>query len=385
MIWKRISRILKEKPQYICVIGVVSSGALFLLSVLSQATYRVLPVTAEEQLIAIPASISTTVYKNEGVVVANSVSYDAEVRFMSTQLLPADQLPYIIVSDAPVQSPYLLSQSVLDYDEDGLGADALSGVDDEDYFAGNTDVILPVQRPEIQSATFDLASLNIELPEDAPTISLVVTALGFNAGATLKAIEQLPPSVTLAFAPIAAGTSKWEEIARKRGHTTLLEIPMQPMNYPQVNPGDLTLLTSLTAEENTERLERALSVAPNVSGVTNYMGARFATDEAAVQPVMGLLKEKGYFFLESSPSARSHMKQVAQQAEVPYKASTYDISHGLSASEIQTDLERLVLIAQKHGHATGVVPFEENVILPELIAWIQSLPRQGIRLVDIQN
>jgi uncharacterized protein len=377
-----MSRILKEKPQYIFVTCVVSFCALFFFSVLSQTTYRVLPVTAEEQLIAIPASISTTIYKYENVVVADSVSYDAEVRFMSTQLLPADQLPYIIVNDAPVQSPYLLSQSVLDYDEDDV---ALSGTGDEDDFAGNTDVILPVQRPEIQSATFDMASLNIELPEDAPTISLVVTALGFNAGATLKAIEQLPSAVTLAFAPIAAGTSKWEEFARKRGHTTLLEIPMQPMNYPQVNPGDLTLLTSLTAEENTERLERALSVAPNVSGVTNYMGARFATDQAAVQPVMRLLKDKGYFFLENAPSARSHMKQVAQQAEVPYKASTYDISPGLSASEIQTDLERLVLIAQKYGHATGVVPFEENVTLPALTAWIQSLPRQGIRLVNIEN
>ena len=42
--------------------------------------------------------------------------------------------------------------------------------------------------------------------------------------------------------------------ARREGHEVLLQAPMEPFGYPDNDPGPQTLLTSLTPEQNIERL-----------------------------------------------------------------------------------------------------------------------------------
>src|SRR6202012_961152 len=79
-----------------------------------------------------------------------------------------------------------------------------------------------------------------------PTVSIVIGGLGVGAAKTTDAIMKLPPAVTLAFTPYGADPMKLAEQARAHRHEILLQIPMEPYDYPDNDPGPQTLLASLS-------------------------------------------------------------------------------------------------------------------------------------------
>ena len=78
-----------------------------------------------------------------------------------------------------------------------------------------------------------------------PSIAIVIGGLGVGAAKTSDAIMKLPPAVTLAFTPYGSDPGKLVERARAQRHEVLLQIPMEPFDYPDNDPGPQTLLTTL--------------------------------------------------------------------------------------------------------------------------------------------
>ena len=73
-------------------------------------------------------------------------------------------------------------------------------------------------------------------------IAVIIGGLGISQTSTQRAIRALPPEITLAFAPQGNSLARWAQEARRGGHEILLQIPMEPFDYPSVNPGRGTLL-----------------------------------------------------------------------------------------------------------------------------------------------
>ena len=71
-------------------------------------------------------------------------------------------------------------------------------------------------------------------------IAIVVSGLGLSAKATTAALDSLPAGVTLGFAPYAGDVQHWVAQARQRGHEVLLEVPMEPFDFPDSDPGPHT-------------------------------------------------------------------------------------------------------------------------------------------------
>src|SRR5204863_7919616 len=100
-------------------------------------------------------------------------------------------------------------------------------------------------------------------------VSIVVGGLGVGAAKTTEAIMKLPTAVTLAFTPYGADPAKLAERARAQRHEILLQIPMEPFDYPDNDPGPQTLLTTLAAEQNIDRLYWHLSRFQGHAGMAN--------------------------------------------------------------------------------------------------------------------
>ncbi|MEO8114288.1 MAG: divergent polysaccharide deacetylase family protein, partial [Phenylobacterium sp.] len=120
-----------------------------------------------------------------------------------------------------------------------------------------------------------------------PKVALVIGGLGLNARATQQAIETLRPEVTLSFVAYAEGLQGWIDMARAHGHEVLLETPMEPMDYPDNDPGPYTLMTDAQAPDTLKKLEWVLSRATGYFGLTNYLGSRFLGSDAAYQTFIG--------------------------------------------------------------------------------------------------
>src|SRR5690606_3081674 len=101
------------------------------------------------------------------------------------------------------------------------------------------------------------------------------------------------------------------QAARREGHEIVMQVPLEPFDYPQVDPGRNTLLAEADPVENRDRLYWALSRITNYAGVMNYMGGRFVTDEAAMTPFFAELAKRGLMYLDDGSSARSIAPDMA--------------------------------------------------------------------------
>ena len=94
--------------------------------------------------------------------------------------------------------------------------------------------------------------------DQRPRVAIVISGLGRSAAATEAAIQGLPGAVTLAFLPYGQNLQHLINLARAAGHEILLNLPMEPIDYPINDPGPNTLLTALSIEQNQNRLNWVL-------------------------------------------------------------------------------------------------------------------------------
>ncbi len=214
---------------------------------------------------------------------------------------------------------------------------------------------------------------------NAPRISLIVGGLGMTQKHTLAAINELPPEVTLSFVPYAPNLQDWIDKARAAGHEVLLELPMEAYDYPNVDTGPLTLVTSARPEENLRRLNLLLGKATGYFGVTNYQGARFATDAAAAAPVMKVLKDRGLTFIHDGAAARSALPQAALQTGLDFTVADRIVDTELTADSIDRELLALEALAIQNGEAMGV-GFAYPVTIEQFRQWAESLRAKGYQL-----
>ena len=213
-----------------------------------------------------------------------------------------------------------------------------------------------------------------------PRIALVLVGLGISAKETAAALDQLPPQVTLAFAPYAYDVQRWVAEARQRGHEVLLEIPMEPYDFPDSDPGPHTLRAAVSEESNAERLAWSLSRFTGYAGVTNLLGSRFLSDPDSVATVMTAIARRGLFFFNSGPEAHTVAGDVARQVKAPYAQSEIAIDDIQTAMEIDARLSDLETRARADGAAAGTA-FVYPVTLERVAGWSKGLAGRGFVLV----
>ncbi|HMQ57225.1 MAG TPA: divergent polysaccharide deacetylase family protein, partial [Rhizobiaceae bacterium] len=149
-------------------------------------------------------------------------------------------------------------------------------------------------------------------------IALVIGGLGISQSGTQDAIEKLPGEVTLAFAPQGNSLMRWMQMARKGGHELLMQAPMEPHDYPNIDPGPHTLKLAASAETNLENLQWTLGRMTNYAGVTNYMGGRFLLDAEALTPVMAELAYRGLLYFDDGTATASQANRLSSEKGVAY-------------------------------------------------------------------
>ncbi len=221
-------------------------------------------------------------------------------------------------------------------------------------------------------------------PAGRPTISVVMGGLGLNRRVTQSAIDELPPEVTLSFVPYSRGLQEWVDKARAAGHEVMIELPMEPYDYPNNDTGPYTLLTSANAAENRRRTEWLLSQATGYFGVTNYQGAKYATDTRAISPVFDLLKARGLSFVHDGSAPRSMFETVATKSEIPFADAARVIDSEPTASAIDEQLLHLEAIALQTGRALGT-GFAFPITVDQLRDWTQTLSSKGYVLAPASS
>ena len=213
-------------------------------------------------------------------------------------------------------------------------------------------------------------------------IAILVSGMGLSVSGTSIAINRLPADITLAFAPYAKSLQKWVDKARQNGHEVMLQLPMEPFDYPDNDPGPHTLLSSLTPPDNVRRLEWLLSRFTGYYGVTNYMGAKFTSSSDALRPVFRQLNRRGLVYIEDGSSARSNSPKIARSVKLKATLADLIVDADPNVSAINKALAKLETIALERGIAIGVAS-GLPVTVGQITEWVKSLREKGIVLVPV--
>jgi polysaccharide deacetylase 2 family uncharacterized protein YibQ len=217
---------------------------------------------------------------------------------------------------------------------------------------------------------------------DAPRIAIVVGGLGIGAAATNNAIRKLPAAVTLSFGPYGGDLERQVARARDGGHEVLLQAPMEPFDYPDNDPGPQTLLTSLDAAQNLDRLQWLMSRFQGYVGVASVMGARFTASEAALAPVLHEIAKRGLIYVDDGTSQRSLASQIAGTNNVAFAKADLVIDSMPGPADIDRALARLEGTARERGVAVGMAS-ALPVSIDRIAKWAKAAESRGILLVPI--
>jgi polysaccharide deacetylase 2 family uncharacterized protein YibQ len=215
-----------------------------------------------------------------------------------------------------------------------------------------------------------------------PRIALVVGGLGISATTTGEAMAKLPGPVTFAFAPYGTDIARLAGRARAEGHELLLQLPMEPFDYPDNDPGPQTLLTGLSPDQNVDRMHWLMSRLQGYVGVANYMGARFTATEASLAPVLRETAKRGLMYVDDGSSPRSLAGQIAGANSLPFAKVDIVIDAVPTPAEIDRALVRLEATARENGIAVGMAS-ALPVSIERLAQWVKTVEQRGVLLVPI--
>lgn len=219
-------------------------------------------------------------------------------------------------------------------------------------------------------------------PGTGPRIAVLVSGLGIGENATLGAIARLPAEVSLALSPYGSDLEKTAARAREAGHEILLQLPMEPFDYPDSDPGPQTLLASSRPGENLDRTAWAMSRFPGFVGAVNFMGAKLMSDPTALEPVLKDLAARGLGFVDDGAASASQVAGVAAKTKLPTARADIVVDAVARPDAIDAELARLETLARRNGLVLASAS-ASPLSIDRLSRWSRDLEARGIRLVPV--
>ena len=183
------------------------------------------------------------------------------------------------------------------------------------------------------------------------------------------------------------GKSPALRAAHEHRREVVLFMPMEPENYPRVNPGPATLLVNMPAGKIGQSLRREIEVARPVVAVANLMGSFATQDESFMTAVYGELRRAELPFLHVGAVPRAVCRPLAARVGAAYDEPDLNLDGDARRGDVRA-LDRawnaVLTRAREHGQALALVR-----VTPKSMAWLaRALDRkrlEGIELAPIST
>lgn len=223
-------------------------------------------------------------------------------------------------------------------------------------------------------------------PDGRPQIAIIIDDLGYDREAADRFLSLGGP-LTYAILPHSPLRKEIANAAKLNGSEVMLHLPMEPDEYPDVDPGPGALLSAMSPDERIAALKENLASVPYISGVNNHMGSKMSANAEHMNQILSIMKKKGLFYIDSLTTSDSRAMSSARLFQVPFARRDVFIDHHADPDFIREQLDRLVRIAERNGHAIGIGhPYPEtwevlSEMLPQIREQVQLIPAsEAVRL-----
>ncbi|MEE8430277.1 MAG: divergent polysaccharide deacetylase family protein [Candidatus Desulfatibia sp.] len=221
------------------------------------------------------------------------------------------------------------------------------------------------------------------LPAKLPKVAIIIDDIGYDRKIADKFL-QLNADLTFSLLPHTPSQKSFARKVSQKGLDIMLHLPMEPYEYPQVDPGPGALLTSMSPDELISQLKKNLDAVPGIIGVNNHMGSKMTTVSSQIYQIFTVLKQRKLFFIDSRTTLNSICKPSARLFQIPFAQRNVFIDHIVDPDFIRRQLNHLIQIAYDRGEAVGIAhPHIETytvlrAMLPDLQKKVQIVPASQI-------
>jgi hypothetical protein len=188
---------------------------------------------------------------------------------------------------------------------------------------------------------------------DLPRIAILIDDVG-NEPDLARSFIQLGLPVTLSILPLGTHTSRIVQLARELGCEYMLHLPMEPRDYPHIDPGPGALFRSMGDDQIRQVFHDHLKRVPGAMGVNNHMGSGFTEDEEKMALLIGEIKRRALFYVDSRTTSETVAHRTAKGMGVPVASRAVFLDNDLSTRAMEFQLGRLLTIAKESGSAIGI-------------------------------
>lgn len=204
-------------------------------------------------------------------------------------------------------------------------------------------------------------------------LGLLVINVGLDEAAMRRAIEDLPPEVSLAFLPGTPDLPRRLAQARAFGHESYL---MLPMDDPAVaERGVRPIEATADGPENLRRLRATLARGEGYVGLVISPPGRAAQSESVMRPLVMEIAERGLGLIEVNPApGATPIQRLTEELGVGYARSTDVLDYKLAGDGVAGNLDRLGAWVSETApgrtprHAFGVMQPDDEAITA-IAAW----------------
>ncbi|MDY0382486.1 MAG: divergent polysaccharide deacetylase family protein, partial [Atribacterota bacterium] len=183
-------------------------------------------------------------------------------------------------------------------------------------------------------------------------VAIIIDDIGYQIEIA-EQIMSLNYPITISVLPFLSHSQFAAQMAKEKGLTVLLHLPMEPHNS-NTDPGKGAIFTTMNEPEIKAKILANLKDIPYVDGVNNHMGSKATEDEFIMRTVLHELKERNLFFIDSMTSPHSIGYQLSKEMGLKTAQRTVFLDNEQNIDYIRNQVTILKNTALKYGSAIAI-------------------------------
>jgi len=217
----------------------------------------------------------------------------------------------------------------------------------------------------------------------APRVAVIVDDLGARRD-VFDPLRDIRRPLTVAILP-GLPLSEWTaREAAQAGMEVILDLPMEPYRFPEVDPGPGALLMAMGPQELQAQVGAHLASVPGAVGVTNHMGSRMTEDRTRMRTVLEVLAGRRLFLVDGLASNLSVAYDEAKALGLRAGRRQIVVDHAAGEAGDRVRWDEVAWWAERRGEVI-VIAHGHPLTARLLREYVPRWEARGIRLVPVSQ
>ncbi len=220
-------------------------------------------------------------------------------------------------------------------------------------------------------------------PPGAPRVAVIVDDLGSRRD-VFDVLREIRRPLTVAVMPARPLSATIARDAARAGMEVLLDLPMEPYRYPELDPGPGALLMSMPPAEIQRVVGAHLEAVAPAVGVMNRMGSRLTEDRARMRALLEVLAARRLFLVDAYTSSQSVAFDEARDVGVRAARRQILVDHARGEVGDRARWDEVAGWAERRGEVI-VVAHGHPLTVRLLKEYVPRWEARGLRLVPVSQ